>query len=254
MGRARYPLVAALIGVGGACGRFDFDRVATGDGGPNGMTTDGDATRAGDANGTVGDATTPACGTQVVFEDGWTTAAAGAAWGVGAGVSMTTAEGGGLLKFTFGASVPANTYSSYSQATALDFTSGCMSIGLSSVPNPATDAYCYAGMIDSGNSVNFEVLSDVLYALSITNSGSTVTTIHSAPYDAAANRFVRIHELAGTYYWDTSSDGTTYVPFASAQTGLDPSALGVLVGTETQAQPVANGGTVTFLPLAVVGP
>lgn len=80
----------------------------------------------------------------------------------------------------------------------------------------------------------------------------TETTLASLPYSAAAHAFLRIRESAGTVFWETSADGTTWV--ARAQTAAITFALtslNVRFYSETFATGSPSPGKARFVNLNV---
>jgi hypothetical protein len=98
-------------------------------------------------------------------------------------------------------------------------------------PNATASAYCDVGWINpTSGQINWSFGGGLMRADAFDAATQTTLQFGSVPDDATM--YLRVREDAGTYYWDTSTDGTAYVTVTSTaiDTGtFDPTMASVYV-------------------------
>lgn len=188
------------------------------------------------------DATNVACPSQIRLDDGFDSGLPSSQWEIRIGPQMSVTQTGGVVRFSFGQPSPAGAESSYRQMTAASLREGCVVAELVTVP--ANGAEAFLAVETATARLRFKVEADKLEA------DDDVASV-DAPYVAAMHRFLRIRDVAGTALWETSSDGTSFVPFHSAP-APDLASAQIELGASTDTS--VSGGAVEFAKVLAVVP
>jgi len=226
------------------CGRIDF-----------GARTSDARLAPTTADATTDSAAAGACGTTIALQDDFTATTAGPEWSHVSASDIVISQGGGTLVATFAATTAADESASYTQIMPIDFRGGCLTVKIVAVPDASVSAaYAFILMATGSVGVGFEPEVGTLAAMFYTDlSTATNVTVHA--FDPVADELVRLRENGGTYFWETSADGVTFVPYGSASaTGVDASSLGVWIGAATNTSTATNAGTASYGPLVVMTP
>jgi hypothetical protein len=188
------------------CGRIAFDPIASGDGGAGGPLGDG----AG-----VGDvAAQPLCGSTVLLSDDFEDGVVAPEWTVASSSGLTLSETGGFLQIQFANSNVASGLSAgYATTAAFDFTGKCLDVELVTVPDPAKTAQALIEISAPLAHATFFVSGGTLNGSMTNNSGEDNFYAPPATYDAVANRWLRIVENNGSWFFQTAPDAATYTTF-----------------------------------------
>ena len=120
----------------------------------------------------------------------------------------------------------AGPYGGYSSVAVYDLTGSHVSMELVRAPRPADGLEVYLTVErDASNSASMLVNNGELY-LSRKVAG-TVTDVAILPYDAAAHRWLRFRERAGTLFYETSADAMEWVEVAAIPAPFDLTAIRV---------------------------
>jgi hypothetical protein len=236
------------------CGRVGFDTThGAGDArssGDSGLSGDG-----GGGDGSVGSAdgaTVGPCGPTVALSDDFQDGVTAPEWTVLNGSGLTVAETGGFLQITFGGNVPSNQTAGYSQTATMDYTGSCTIVELDEIPNAAANGRLQMRLsMGSSNYLMFEVLAGQLYG--IENDG-TVMNRYAATWSVSSQRFLRMRERSGTWFWDVSPDGVMYTEVGAITVtipGQTAASLALYVSTSAG---VSNGGQVQIGSVQVLLP
>lgn len=165
----------------------------------------------------------------------WTTTQAGGA---------TVALANEAVTVTFPAACTASTDGDLTSIWQYDLTGAAASIKVMAVPSSLTAADAELRLeIDGTDYLRWVYESGTLYA-QYEVAGSR-TTLFSVTYSATTHLYWRIRESAGTTYWDTSADGTTWANQASIADPIVVNSLyAVIAGTCHQIE--VNPGTFIF--------
>lgn len=236
----RISVIVVAEVLASACGRSGFESIVD----AGAVLTDGGDPDAIDAASL--DATAAACGTTLRLRDDFIVTTNDPQWWVGmTGPGLTISQGSGALTVSFAASVPASSAAEYAQAVAGDMRGGCLTVQTVAIPNPATLAYTYMTLASGASGVGYEVLSGQLYA--IYYSMETVAiNVRQVAFDPVAHRHLRFRERAGTYTWETSSDGIAFTTFATSTLPLSPASVTIHLGAASGNATLNNGGMPAF--------
>lgn len=232
------------------CGRIDFGGVvaASGDaGGGDGIVGDG----GGGGDGGDGAVASGVCGSTVALSDDFEDGVMGAEWKAISGNNLTVAETGGFLQITFASNVPAGQAAGYQQLTAMDYTGACTIVEVNEVPNPATIAQAIIQVgFAVGNSASMSIRGGMIYSTS--HNGANVQMPDTRAWDGVAYRFLRIRESNGTWYWDASPDGVTFMQLGMVTEALVNQNAAYLVLDAATSSAQSNGGQVQFASVRVL--
>lgn len=219
------------------CGRLGFD--ATGASSVD-DATDGNGT--GDGNGS-GDGPASNCGGTVhTLVDDFGDGVTASAFTTFCDSPIVMAESGGELVVTLAANQPPERLCGYRSATTHDLRDSRIFIEVLEVPNPQAQAALY--------------LLDAQYnGFGISREGTTLVMskwlannqmyLTNPEYNATQFRWWQIRESAGTTYWETSTDGTSWTVRASEPTPFAATGLTVYLQTRMwQSEP--NPGVARF--------
>ncbi len=168
------------------------------------------------------DAATP-CGT-LVFDDEFAGSTIDTTvWSITMGSNMTVSQAG-ALNVDFGATVQPPQSAGITQVAVADIRGECLGTRVVAEPTAATFAYCDDGWIDPSNGqFGWATAGGMLEANYYDSAGEVTTNVATVPFDASVD--LRAREDAGTYVWETSSDGVTFTQLATATiptTTFDP--------------------------------
>ncbi|MBW2527532.1 MAG: hypothetical protein JRI23_25345, partial [Deltaproteobacteria bacterium] len=191
-----------------------------------------------------GSGATGPCGTLGVYADDFADGVNEAGWYVGSSGGATIGESNGELVITL--PNQGSSWSGWSSWYLTDLRSDRVSLEVPTMANVNTDATVFLHLILDSD--NFLILSQQAGTLYFTAFLSNAwTQFGSTTYDPTAHRFWQIREQGGTVYWETSSDGATYVEGASAPVAslFDVDAVQLEFGASTSGTET-NPGEVHF--------
>lgn len=141
-------------------------------------------------------------------------------WSVDGASAVTIEENGGRLAITLAPGVQI-AYASYTSACRYDLRDREFSVEAAVVPNPAANgAEMFIEMsVDAENRMGV-VTRDNLTA-AFRRVADAYVDVVTVAYDAAAHRFWRLRETAGTAFWEVSADRTSWIVLHSEPTPLD---------------------------------
>jgi hypothetical protein len=187
----------------------------------------------------VGGGTGAKCGGPPVvtddFEDGVTAPAWGAAFDDGV---ASYAETGGQLTIHSPANTSGNHYAGYLMSTAFDLRNDAAWVEVPKVCDVSGHGDTYMRLSAQGdNHVAIEEENgEIFFARSV---NGVETDVGQATYDPSAMLWWRIRETAGTVFWETGPDGTTWNIGASQPDPIDLSGVyPQLVAGAYQAEPL----------------
>lgn len=198
------------------------------------------------------DATSGACGSTIAIADDFEDGVTAPEWTTLTGTNLTLAETGGLLQIAFGSNVPASQTAGYQSTASYDFTGACVDAEITSIPNPATLAKLtirIGGPTDCGV---IDIDSGMVNAAQ--HRGASITSLPAFAFDAVADRFLRMREVSGTWYYQASPDGTTWTTFGTVANKFVAQVNTTIRFTGGSNSAVSNGGTVAFASVRVALP
>jgi hypothetical protein len=222
-----------------ACGRIGFDAHPTGDGG-------------GSSDGGTG---TP-CGGPTAISDNFDDGIQDPTWNLFTKPGMTVSETGGELVITLGDNVAGQNYAGYFGQRYMDMRGSRAFIEVTQTAVPT-------GMGEAAFLLRADAMNDVGIGIAHGTIGAGLriagveTTVMRIPYDPIAHRWIQLREDAGTVYYETSPDGTTFTAFANAPTPSYASGVTMQIYAGTPAaEPTPgavhfdnlNGGGVPLTP------
>lgn len=236
-----------------SCGRIHFDPLGTGgDGG--GGSSDGSTQTPADVAPPADIVAASACGGTVLFTDGFDDGTPGPTFGVTTSPGMSSIESASAVVFVFQAAGVAGGRAAYYRSLNSYTTEGlCATAEIQTTADPAgPDAAIYLSLRTAAQEVQFREHGGSLEL--VTRSNTTVTVLAFVPWDAAQDRFVRLRQLGGVTYWDTSPDGSAFAqrlsqpgfPTASCQVELGAIALNAVAS--------GSGGDAAFASASLFGP
>lgn len=174
-----------------------------------------------------------------VLADNYTDGTRAPAWTSFANAGTTIAETGGRLQLTLAASSP-SAYLAYYTRRRYDLRDSRLFVEVPQVAATGTTAQAYLqARLDPNNDV--EVLEEGGRIYARKEIGGTIMSIASVTYDATLHRWWQIREAAGTTYWETSANGTTWTELASQANPIPLDAIEVQTGAGTYQSVVAPG-------------
>ena len=230
--------LACLAATG--CGRLGFGTVVAAS----------DAT-SGDASGDGDGPSAGVCPPTVVIDDDFEDGAVAPEWTALDGNNLTRAETGGFLQITFASNVPAGQVAGYQQTVASDFTGTCVIAELAELPNPATLAQAEIRIGSSTDCAVVNFNGGQLHAA--VHRGANITRLPDIAADLASQRFVRLREVAGVWFFETSSDGTHFVELGNT-TKFASQVNTTLRLVAATGSGINNGGELRFASVRVFGP
>lgn len=145
------------------------------------------------------------------FEDNAEAAAWGLSYEIG---SATKAETGGRAVFTLPASTAGTHEAAYKTSVAYDLTGDGCYININQMVSTAVAAYAFFQLwLSTGNYLRWFQQSNTIKAQKII--AGVVTDLYSATWSATTYKYLRIRESAGTTYFDSSTNGTSWTNRAS---------------------------------------
>jgi hypothetical protein len=245
-----WRVLACVIATG--CGRLGFqppsdgrgDRT-TGDG--SGMPGDGVIADTIDLDAAAG-----ACGTMVALSDDFADGVTGAQWTTLTGTNIALAETGGDLQITFASNVSAGQTAGYQSVASFDFTGSCVDAEIASTPNAATLANMTIRIGTSTDCGVIEIYSGMIHAAQ--HRGASISTLPAFAFDALADRFLRMREVSGSWYYQSSPDGTTWTTFGAVANMFPLQTSTTVRFTAGTNSGVSNGGVAAFAGVNVALP
>ena len=138
-------------------------------------------------------------------------------WNPVQGGGATVMETGNELVVTLPSGSASSSFGAYDSNRYYDLTSDSVSVEVTNAGNTVTSAYCVLSVSPAGGGGNFvQLLQSGGQLKAVKNVGGMYTTLKSAPYDSVSELYWRIRENAGTTFFETSGDGTTFTPYAQA--------------------------------------
>ena len=235
-------LVVALCLACG-CGRGDFSPIY-GD-------ALGDGIGAGAFDAPSGDAIAGACGTTIHLADDFEDGVTNPQWTVVSGNGLTVAETGGFLQITYANNVPASQTGGYRSA-AMDFTNTCIEVELVMAGNQTSGAIAEVQLGAGQNRIYIDVFNGMVRTEE--QLGAAVFTGTPVTYDAVAHRWLRMREIAQTWYFQASPDRASYTTLFSYPKEFGLQTACVLTLAAQSGSAVGNGGVVQFGSVTVTGP
>lgn len=232
-----------LLLLGAACGRIGYDQRPPDDGRPG----DGDGID-GDGSAIDGPGAS-ACGTTVHFTDSFDDGVAAPNFLISTMPGMTVSETGGDMVAQFAPTVAAGNYGYYRSATAYPMDGFCVTI--EPVEAPANGGALYLKLRTAQLEVEMFGYSGVLETR--TRQSNTNVTRDMFVLDLSVHRYWRLRQVGTLTFWETSSDGVTYLE----RTRLDGFFTANMAQLELGAgavTAVTNGGTARFASASAVGP
>lgn len=193
-------------------------------------------------------AATP-CGATVLIDDPLVDTLAAPAFTASPDTGLTLVETAGHLDIQFAASVSSGKYAFYRSATALTTDGLCASVEVSQAPAGTGSAYL---KLRTAQLEVEMITSNGMIDLRTHQSGSVITR-RSIPLDLVTGRFWRIHQLAGTTYWQTSPDGLAYTTQNSLPGFFTATTCQVEIGAGAQVT-ATNAGLARYEGVVVRGP
>jgi hypothetical protein len=141
--------------------------------------------------------------------------------------SATKAETGGQAILTLPSATAGSHLAAYTTSGTYDLTgdSFYFNIGTMVATGVAATAYFQLYVVADGTSqLLWRQVSNVITARYITTAGVD-TQVYTAAWSAATYKYLRIRESAGTIFWDSSTNGTTWTNRASVANPFGVTAL-----------------------------
>ena len=238
-------LVIAACAAG--CGRFGFD--VSGDG----RADDGVVADDGTLGASNGDVSTGICPTTVAISDDFEDGTTAPIWTLLTGTNLSLTEAGGVMSVTFASNVPAGQTAGYAQTNPIDYTGACVIAELTEIPAAASGAYVEMRIgIGPTNNVQFEVDQGLLH--SVSHNGAMIVRPDMRSWDLATQRFLRLRELGGTWYWEVSAEGAIYTTVASVPRVLVSQTSTVLELFAGSFSAASAAGRTAFASISVLVP
>jgi hypothetical protein len=214
-----------------------------GDGGSDGSTI---------ADGFDSDAASSPCGTTMAIADDFEDGVTAAAWTTLTGNNLTLAETGGLLQITFASNVPAGQTAGYLSTASYNFTGSCVDAEITSIPNPATLATMVMRVGSPTDCGEIEIYSGMINASQ--HRGASITRLPAFAFDAVADRFLRMREVAGSWYYQSSPDGIAWTTFGTVADKFALQVNTTVRFTSGTNSALNNGGTAAFASVHITTP
>lgn len=158
--------------------------------------------------------------------------------------SATRAETGGQARFTLPSSTAGIHQAGYQSSATYDLTGDGVSINVDTMVSTSVSATAALTLFDNADVttwVRIAQLSGTLYFQK--NLAAGTTTLASVSYSSSTHKYWRIRESAGTIFFDTSSNGTSWTNRASVTTALSIPVTAVIVRIDATCGNVASPGS-----------
>jgi hypothetical protein len=173
------------------------------------------------------------------FDDG----VAGSQWAPYHSGMAAVIEAGGELVVRPANNQGGNRSAGYRSAAPVDARDARLFVRVPVMVNQATSARAYLRLGTTTDQVAFEQHGGTLSCLLV--AGGSSSPVVELSYDADAHRYWQLREQAGTLTWETSADGASWTPLASAASPAALAAATVDLGAST-AGAIAGPGEVHF--------
>lgn len=182
--------------------------------------------------------TTP-CGTTALIADDFNASAPGAQWYPYAHGGTTTVQTGGDLVVTLPATTMTGAqYGGYDSSWYYDLRGDRAYVEVKQTVSTATNAQTQLEILAASGDQLF-VSEEAGFLTADTYIGTTTTTLATIPYNPVTHRWWQIREAAGTVYFETSQDGTSFTHFAMTPTPASMALVNVVL--EAGSYQVENG-------------
>jgi hypothetical protein len=199
-----------------------------------------------------GDAAASACGTTIAIADDFEDGVTGSGWTTLTGTNLTLAETGGLLQITFASNVSAGQTAGYVSTASYDFTGACVDAEITSIPNPSTLANLTFRIGTSSDCGVIEIYSGMINAAQ--HRGASISRLPAFAFDPVAHRFLRMREVTGTWYYQSSPDGAAWTTFGTVANTFALQVNTTILLTAGTNSAVSSGGVAAFASMRVAIP
>jgi hypothetical protein len=229
---------------GSASGGSGGSAAAGGSGGAGGSGA------AGGAAGTSGAAGGGTSACAVSFYEDFDTAIDGATWGIyTTHPEAKVIAASGAAHFTLPAGLTPPVYAELARTTALSL-GGCTAHA-EIEEGPTGKSYAHFVLLAPGEE-SFEFYLEGTELSAVAWSNKVETVLMTTKFDLALNGWWRFREAASTLYWEVSSDGSSYTPFAQMTLDFELSAVTLALGSGSSE--VVSIGSETIFDDIGIGP